>query len=82
MMISVEKYPECITKKCPRYKRELFVYKGDNNVEIGICYACGRFDGLHTDRNTLMTFVYNTEVVLDLIKNGLLIPVNNPTKTI
>ena len=80
-MIKVKEImPTCTTKKCPRYEADLFVYKGENNVRIGICYACGRFDGLYTDQKLLQTFVFNTELVLELIRDGLLIPVNQPSK--
>ena len=79
-MIKMKTMPLCTTKQCPRKDQELFVYKSDNNVNIGICYACGRFDGMQTDPKVLQSFVFNTEMVLELIQDGLLIPVNQPRK--
>ena len=70
-----QQYPVCKTGKCIRNNKDLYMYT-DGTLTIGICYACGTFDGAGTDKDLLEEFVFQPELILDLIKSGQLVAVN------
>lgn len=70
-----KRLPICETEKCIRKGKEFYVYT-DGEMTIGLCYACGSFDGTGTDPDLMEEFVYQPELVLDLIKSGQLILIN------
>ena len=73
--MQLEKMPVCKTPSCVRTNQELYVYT-DGKLTIGICYACGSFDGAGTDKDILEEFIYQPELILDLIQSGQLVAIN------
>lgn len=70
-----KKVPTCSSSNCTRKGKDLYVYT-DGSLTIGICYVCGAFDGIGTPSETLEDFIYDPELILDLIKSGHLIAIN------
>jgi len=71
----MDKMPKCKNDECMRKGTDLYVYT-DGRFTIGICYACGGFDGTGCDAYVLEEFIYEPELILDLIKSGHLAAVN------
>lgn len=67
--------PKCTTEKCPRRNKDMYVYS-DEILRIGICYACGMFDGRGSHDDVLEEMVSQPELILDLIQAGQLKAVN------
>ena len=65
----------CITARCGRKDKQLFVYS-DGKFTIGICYECGMFHGAGTEPELLEEMIYQPELILDMIGAGQLQPVN------
>lgn len=69
------KLPKCRTENCPRKEKDMYVYT-DKVIRIGICYACGMFDGTGSNKEALQEMAGQPEMLLDMIAAGQLMAIN------